>query len=361
MGIELRRFDIVKDGIAEQRELFSTCFPETNGTWSAGAGYHSWKFLSADSLEFDSPSYEYGAWIDGELVGYYGVIPVQYKIGESVCTAGLVCDVMTDPNQQGKGIFTSLGKYATDDLKQQGIDFTTGYPIRPEVLPGHLRVGWRVAFELPIYASPVGTSSILKNKGLPSWLGAPFSWLFNAVSRCLNPRLLRDYVAEVCPVGFLYTTEAIEYITECQSSHTNTLLRTENFLRWRLNAEDRCYDIIVVRRNDRIEGLAIVSATSYHSINVLAILDVLLVSETTDAGRVLGLKCREICKQRNLDAAVLMASSATFKSSGLAKALFIKLPVRFKLIIKCLSDAATWEQLLAPQNWHITWLDTDNL
>ena len=361
MGIELRRFDIVNDGINEQRELFSTCFPETNGTWSAGTGYHSWKFLSADCLEIDNPSYEYGAWIDEELVGYYGVIPIQYRIGESVCTAGLVCDVMTDPNQQGKGIFTALGKYATDDLVEQNIDFTTGYPIRPEVLPGHLRVGWRVAFELPIYILPVGVRSVLGKFRLPAILRFLFFVPLFLVKLVSNWTAKSEYSVETCSSKTLLEEDSQEFYRKWEDEQINFLVRSTKFLTWRLGASDRHYEVALAHDGREIAAIAIVSQTTYNGIRVLAILDICVLKGRERAGAALGVYCRDKCIEKNLDAAVVMAAPTTFRKSGLSKALFFKVPIKFKLIVKSLYSKATWTDLLREENWHITWLDTDNL
>jgi GNAT superfamily N-acetyltransferase len=359
--MELRRFDIVKDDIAEQRELFSTCFPETNGTWSAGAGYHRWKFLSADPLELGSPSFEYGAWIDGRLVGYYGVIPVRYKIRDVVCTAGLVCDVMTDPNQQGKGVFTALGQYATDDLMHVGLDFTTGYPIRPEVLPGHLKVGWKVAFDLPIYVSPVGAKSLLVRWGMPPWAGAPVSWVSRIADRVLSGRLSGRYSIDINPIDALYDAEVLRFLKCWEESQINTLLRSENFLLWRLGGRDRNYEVVIAREAGEIVGVSLVRESKYSSINILAILDIWILPDCQDAGSVIGLELRKLCINRSLDAVVIMSSTTTFRKSGLGKALFIKTPIKYKLIIKHLSKIVTLDQLTDVDAWHLSWLDSDNL
>ena len=36
-------------------------------------------------------------------------------------------------------------------MRAAGMDLCVGFPIRPEVFPGHIKVGWKVAFDLPVY------------------------------------------------------------------------------------------------------------------------------------------------------------------------------------------------------------------
>ena len=78
----------------------------------------------------------------------------------------MVCDVMTHPEARGQGVFTKIGRYATEKMKEQKIHFTTGYPIRPEVIPGHIKVGWEKPFQLPLYLRPLKSNDLLKSKGL---------------------------------------------------------------------------------------------------------------------------------------------------------------------------------------------------
>ena len=80
------------------------------------------------------------------FAGYYAAIPYRYSIAGEQHDAGMVCDVMTDPAQQGKGIFTKLGAYSTDDLKKKGLAFTTELTTVP-VLGQAL---WRVTPDLAI-------------------------------------------------------------------------------------------------------------------------------------------------------------------------------------------------------------------
>ena len=53
------------------------------------------------------------------MVGYYAAIPYKYNIGETQTDVGMVCDVMTSTKQRGKGIFTKIGRYATEDLAKR--------------------------------------------------------------------------------------------------------------------------------------------------------------------------------------------------------------------------------------------------
>jgi len=53
------------------------------------------------------------------------------------------------------------GRYATEIMADEGVSFVTGYPIRPSVLPGHIKVGWKVAFDLPVYFKLLDPATLL--------------------------------------------------------------------------------------------------------------------------------------------------------------------------------------------------------
>ena len=97
MDITCRKFDPEKE-LEQQRELFIDCFPENIGTPVVGREHYGWKFRTFPDVP---PSYEYAAWSDNEMVGYYAAIPYLYQIGEHTVSVGMVCDVMTKSSCRG--------------------------------------------------------------------------------------------------------------------------------------------------------------------------------------------------------------------------------------------------------------------
>jgi hypothetical protein len=161
MELTFSGFDY-KGNLSQQRELFKDCFPETNGELIQEEIHYKWKF---HSFPFNIQSFEYACYSASELVGYSAAIPYRYRIGDKVTPVGMVCDVMTSSKQRGKGIFTKMGSYATGELAAE-VPFTMGYPIRKEVIPGHLKVGWQIPFSMPLYMKFLRSDSLLKNRKL---------------------------------------------------------------------------------------------------------------------------------------------------------------------------------------------------
>lgn len=118
--MEFKPFDYQVE-LVPQRALFCECFPETIGQPVTSTEHYHWKFQNGVG---EPSSYEYGAYENDELIGYYAAISYPYIIDGQNITAGMVCDVMTGVKARGKGVFTRLGVYSTDQLKENGVDFS---------------------------------------------------------------------------------------------------------------------------------------------------------------------------------------------------------------------------------------------
>ena len=49
-----------------------------------------------------------------------------------------------------------------DWIKNNGYAFSTGYPNKDNVMPGHKKVGWEEVFDLNVYTIPINTENISK-------------------------------------------------------------------------------------------------------------------------------------------------------------------------------------------------------
>jgi GNAT superfamily N-acetyltransferase len=69
-------------------------------------------------------------------------------------------DTATDPDYQGRGIFTRLTLAALDELHDEGIEFVFNTP-NQRSLPGYLKMGWRVVGRLPASVRPTSAASLV--------------------------------------------------------------------------------------------------------------------------------------------------------------------------------------------------------
>ncbi len=346
--------------LPQQRELFRLSFPENVGSPQETEAHYRWKFRAFPS---SPPAYEYGAEEGGELVGYYAALPYRYKFFGEIKKCGMVCDVMTHPKMRGKGVFAALGRHATCALKDSGLAFTTGYPIRPEVIPGHLKVGWRIVFRLPIYIRLLQANSLLSSRGLQLLKPVANAGLATAGALCraLAPRTRLRVAVE--PGDELWMSEAYAIFLDRWLSSTRIgLVKDAAFMGWRLRAPGTNYSVIVARNDEsEVIALAVVRQTVLRGISCLAILDFMAIPGMDAAFGVVVPAMRELAARHGAEAIVTMMSRTWARRYQLSRAGFWKSPAFFSLIVKPLEPEIDAPATLDEANWHLMWIDSDDL
>jgi hypothetical protein len=346
-------------GLDAQRELFNDAFPEHRGKGPASVDHYRWKFHGAPAVP---ASYEFQAREDGRMLGYYAAIPYPYNIGGRQMTVGMVCDVMTSTAARGRGVFTQLGAYALARLHEAPLDFVTGYPIRPEVMGGHLRVGWKVAFELPMYLRPLRADAILASRhlGAISPIANAGVRVFGAV---LAPRPRGGtYVGEHgTPAELLDRPEFAAFLARWSESVRNHLLKTAEFYAWRLGAPDARYDVFQVRRGDEIVCAAVGRAATLQGIPSYALLDVMFVEGEREALSTLYREIDRVARRLDVEAIVAIMTRHQAHRHALRRSGFLRSPFAFKLIMRSVSDSLEIGSISAEADWHLMWIDSDDL
>lgn len=355
MDLQFSKFK--KEYVEEQRELFRLSFPETKSTTVSSLDHYRWKF---HSLDINPSSFEYACFKDQKMIGYYAAIPYRYKFQNKIFTGGMVCDVMTHPEARGMGVFTKLGHFSTDALKEQKLDFTTGYPIRPEVIPGHLKVGWEIAFDLPLYLTPLSSNLILKGKF--SFFGKCIDFLVLSFWRIYSALFSSSSV----DVRILSKKEALENVDVLEFLSNEVapiqLIKDKPFLEWRLGAINSEYNFHVIKSNKEIKAIAIARSCVLKGVETYAVLD--LVCADSDRGHLAPLlsSLRHYAGTIGRWCLAIMSSKHQAKMLGYTKLGLIKTPVKFQLIIKNLNlNEEFQKEFLKEENYRLGWIDSDDL
>lgn len=342
------------------RELFKLSFPETLGTAVDSEGHYRWKF---GQFPASPGSYQYVGDETGKVVGYYAALPYTYQVDGVRHRCAMVCDVMTHPEYRGQGIFTRIGRYATGELATSGLAFTTGYPIRPEVIPGHLKVGWKIVQKMPTYVRPLGISGVL-----PRWL-RPLGGVADALVRAAQFWALRDdtgfsaqiYDREAFLEQVAGSGEYSTFLSNWLAEQPNALVKDADFLRWRTGAPGTTYRFAVLRAGSQLAGVALVRPTRLRGIEALAVLDFMVLRSQLHGSRTLHNALARIARLERKDVVACMASASWAKAYRFAQSCYVRTGAEFSLIVKKL-DAAVADEVLAGENrWHTFWIDSDDL
>ena len=358
INITCRSFDNEKE-LDEQRSLFLDCFPEVAGMPITTKPYYNWKFHSVPTTMPQS-SYEYIALKDNEeMVGYYACIPYHYKVDDKEYDAGMVCDVMTSSKYRGAGIFTKLGFHATEEFAKEGLAFSTGYPIRKAPLPGHMKVGWKVMFDMPLYMRFLSADSVLRERGYgwARFVATPCVKLYNLLCWKPNNKNVKirifNSIDEV--KGF------VEFEEKWRSSIKIALNKTLDFMRWRLGAPGKEYHFVCAYKGDKLVGITIALPIVKEGVPSYGLVDFMVLPEHRDCLNTLHNALKKMAKENGKEAIMTMMSVPSQKKYKMTCNGFLRSPFIFHYIIKKFNQEIPDELLKDVNNWELRFIDSDDL
>lgn len=352
MDIKYKNFDS-KISLKEQRKLFNECFPENIGLSSSSSEHYYWKH------KIYKKSFEFSAILDSELVGYYAALPYNYKSNKEAMKVGMVCDVMTGKKSRGKGVFTKLGKYSTSKLKASGFDFTTGFPIRKEVIPGHLNAGWDIAFSLPLYVKIKSIKPILDKVKL-GFLYRVFDLILNIFFFPFNYNYQKKNISIYNDsIDTFFQSEEYQNLNnEIIKENSIYLDKSTQFMRWRFSAPKSIYKVNVVKSNELVVGYIVSRSVKKFGFNCTGIVDIVFLKKHNNLVK----SCINKLYRESLDdLMIIMCNNSLYQKYKLFYSGFFISPFKFKLIIKNLSNKFSSGFLYNEKNWHLTWIDCDDL
>ena len=303
--------------------------------------------------------------IDQEtVVGHYAVCPSHILVDGEVKKGSIVVDVMTHPDYRFQGMFARIGKYSLDESGKDGIDFSYGFPIRKSVMPGHLKVGWKIAFPLPVYVYPISFSQIIY-KFIP-W--APLAYVMGCLPQLFFEShrrisaLLGKRVTIIEKDSFVKTPELLAFIEKTKTQHRIIQYRDWNFLNWRYNSNHyRKYKVFFAYTQDEMmAGYAVTKESLIYGLNCTVLIDMQVLNCDKKCINAL---LRSVYQHAKLVGTALvgcMMNKNVYKTQ-LLKNLFVKSPYIFKFIVHQNNDMDYMDKLLVSENWFISWADTDDL
>lgn len=352
MNLKCEYFDYKKD-LEKQRELFADAFAEVA---DKSIESYNWQFRQFPNRE--NSSFEFCSFIDDKMIGYYAAIPYRYKIMGTLTDVGMVCGVMISTKHRGKGIFTQMGIYSTTELSKS-VSFTTGYPIRRSVIPGHLKVGWKIAFELPLYVKLIKSNSLFKHKRISflSYLVNPFLSLYNYLLKTKSAHFYDSiYYSEISSIeGY------DEFVNEWAETIPNTLVKDSEFAKWRYSRPWKNYSFIVIKNADRIVGFTSYCSIIKENVPSYCLLDLMILPDYDDCIGFLFKNIYKKAKVEGVEAIMFMMSKHSAQKYKVFKNGFFRSPYKFHLIIKNLTNQFHTDILLKEENWHLMWVDSDDL
>ncbi len=102
----------------------------------------------------------------GRVVAFRAFMRWEFERGGRVLRAVRAVDTATDPDYQGKGLFTRLTKLGLEEMRADGVDFVFNTP-NSQSRPGYLKMGWREVGHVPAavrFVGPLGAVAALRSR-----------------------------------------------------------------------------------------------------------------------------------------------------------------------------------------------------
>lgn len=96
----------------------------------------------------------------GRIVAFRTFMRWEFERNDTVLRAVRAVDTATDPDHQGKGLFTLLTRHGLDAVMADGVDWVFNTP-NTQSRPGYLKMGWREVGRIPATVGFVGPSGPL--------------------------------------------------------------------------------------------------------------------------------------------------------------------------------------------------------
>ncbi|MBN1226207.1 MAG: GNAT family N-acetyltransferase [Deltaproteobacteria bacterium] len=310
--------------------------------------------------------------VDGSaIIGYYAVIPQHFICNNATLQGAIVVDVMTHPDYRFQGMFTAIGRFALQSCADTtDLEFTTGYPIRPEVIPGHLKVGWNVSFKIGIWVQPLSLQGILRSrifvlKRHPA-LAKVISFLPDLLFR-LSPSLnLRDNTTYKVERASRFDSQRFQHFWKnCLSTIPPECIlqkRSADYLAWRYDSNPgRTYTYhLALGADDTLLGFIVTRVVEFSSIKMLVLVDACCAQKNnTDIYRLLAKDVYDLARKCQCSLSVMMVSQPNFMFPSPWKLGFLPTPFKFSFITRILKKHSIIEQ--NGLSWHLMWGDTDDV
>lgn len=287
------------------------------------------------------------------LETFYGVLPRNYTLNGNHLDVGLVVDVMTNTALRGQGLFVRSGLEAIKRLEKTNVKTVIGFPIRKEVLPGHLKVGWNVQLMMPIYVCPVGSS---QNKRFKQRLISASARILRFVSAPL--RISKSRISELAVREFLENQNLVNFLSAGTEQNLIQIDKSKEFLDWRLNRPGVDYKVFLCSDKSP-KSLAIIRKMDLNGFQTIAFLD--FCSEGAKWTRAMIRHLMDYAKDQKVDFLAISTNPTNAKRLKILQTGFVRSHKKFNVITRSIGYDLNIFTQSDESSFRMTWLDSDTV
>ena len=294
---------------------------------------------------------------ESKIIGHFADVPRRFSFQGEAVLGTLSLDLMVHPDYWRRGIFTAMGRYGAQRVKQADGLFMTAFPIRQETILGFKKIGWKEVVKLPVLVYPIRFSGIVNRylhfPPLSLLIGGMARFFYFLLYGGLKRRKEMEGV-EIEKVGSL-DDPFDGFWQKVYSLHPIMGIRNRNYLTWRyLQHPNRSYTIYRAKKSGEMTGYIILRKVELLNFNSAVIVDLLALDEVTLTALVE--KGIHHSRQEGADLLGFMVPQGHFYYNILRKMGFLPSLKRFLFMIYPHSSR---DIFLSPEKWYVNWGDTD--
>jgi GNAT superfamily N-acetyltransferase len=358
MMLEIRR---VAPGDAPQIvRLAKVCL---GATWNEA--YVHWKYFRFPATSVESCCAE----LNGELVGFYGALPVRIKVGDSILHGAQAVDWMVAPKVRRQGLLVQLANWADAHAPEAGpkLAYATPNPISRAGAVKHL--GWEYAGEIPRYVRVIQPFELAATVGLRGPTALAYGLFLRAILLAKVPKSQAS-AAEISVREVPTIDERFDGLWEQAAGVLRVaVLRDCTYLTWRYVENPLVpYTILIAERGEALRGYLVLSHAD-RAKGVVAVAELLVAPGDEAAGLALlatakvraqqlgavQLQCWML-PQHRFHTSLLQASGFLFANSRYLPGVFCY-TTSFMVKLKHMDTLSSDPRLL--DSWFITMGDQD--
>lgn len=298
---------------------------------------------------------------DGNLVGQYVVIPIRLLVGGKEITGAQSMDTMTHPDYRRQGMFTTLAGEVYRNLKESGIHAAYGFP-NDASHPGFVnKLGWITLIDLPFHARPLKLSSLLAdrigNKFAASTAGVPAQAAFNL----LFPSSRKENHGFSTRITDRFDGEFDRLWDSVKERFSCAVCRNSDYLNWRyINKPGADYKVLAIDgKEGRLAGYAVLKTVRKEGAGQGHILDLLTADLDLSTAEILIREAITMFRDEGMDVVVCLMLKHIPYYKLLKKNGFIFKPKALPYIVRRNTEKFSEDLLFNPENWYITFGDSD--
>lgn len=296
----------------------------------------------------------------GRIIGAYPAIFVWYKVGNKLLPIPLVVDTAIHPEWKGFRLILSLKRYISDNFRNIGVAFAFGFPTSQHYEIGKKlmqykdllskqiffkRLNWRLAFRLRF-----------PGLGLENLVYILSNRICKLIHLMTKPSVRQFEVSRIIS----FDQQFDQLWNEVSSNYEIIARRNSQYLNWRYpQSSAQEYTIYAAYgEHNRLRGYMVLKVEDNEAEKVGIIVDFLTTSEAEVMNALLYKTVAYFLAQR-VDYVKCLAGAHYPQYPALLGYGFFPRYQSVKLVYELYTNSLTPQYLEDPQNWFVTYGDTD--